>query len=151
MLGIYFSAWGVSFFEGKKNFWPQEGSVTLRGERGTERDQKKNHFFFISRVLVQWMHCTTARAVHVSPVRHHWSWWTSWVKSFSVRFLLNFQGVHMFPWPGTQLYVRYWDELVIDEIRNNISVIYHNSSFFPVVVKYNSYSFDGLREVFDEI
>ncbi len=47
---------GFAFFEGGKNSFglrkPEEGSVTLRGERGTERDQKKIQFFFTVRVLV---------------------------------------------------------------------------------------------------
>ncbi len=57
-LWVLFS-WGFAFFqEKKKEFWPQEGSVTVRGERGTERDQKKKSIFF---------HC----AWTCSPVRHH--------------------------------------------------------------------------------
>jgi hypothetical protein len=35
---------GLLLLKGKKN-WTQEGSVTLKGERGTERNQKKIQFF----------------------------------------------------------------------------------------------------------
>ena len=52
---VFFSR-GFAFFEGKKKWiWPQEGSVTLRGERGTKRDQKKIFNFF---------HCTCPSAVN---------------------------------------------------------------------------------------
>jgi hypothetical protein len=48
-------------------FWPQEGSVTLRGERGTERDQKKTSIFFHytcpSKVNSLHNHTCSARAV----------------------------------------------------------------------------------------
>ncbi len=57
---------GLLFLKGKKSSFDLRKGVSHKGvKEGSKGTKKKNSIFFTACALVQWIQCTSARAVHV--------------------------------------------------------------------------------------